>query len=185
MAKIIVYGDIDIFPLYIKIDGGKEVSVSGKYAKSFAVSVGTHHVFATTVTKFERVGNRFSDGGFLSNLSAAVQDSTNTTLSGEIDIGEDEILLIAVEQKGLKTNVYSKLVSADEANDYIESYKVVEYRTKKTWKKVVIGFVLALLILLLTLFVWLRTSNVESTANNQRQQSEYSLGQISNTDFTL
>ena len=149
MAKIIVYGDVDIFPLYVKIDGGKEIAVSGKYAKSFTVSAGTHHVFATTVSKIERVGNKFSDGGFLSNLSAAVQDSTNTTLSGEIDIGEDEVLLIAVEQKGLKTNVYSKLVSANEANDYIEAYKVVEYRTKKTWKKVVVGLALIFAVLLL------------------------------------
>lgn len=154
MAKIIVYGDIDIFPLYIKIDGGKEVAVSGKYAKSFTIPAGTHHVFATTVTKIERVGNKFSDGGFLSNLSAAVQDSTNTTLSGEIDIGEDEVLLIAVEQKGLKTNVYSKLVSANEANGYIESYKVVEYRIKKTWKKVVLGTILTLILLLFILFMW-------------------------------
>ena len=154
MAKIVVYGDIDIFPLYIKIDGGKEVAVSGKHAKSFTISAGTHRVFATTVTKIERVGNRFSDGGFLSNLSAVVQDSTNTTLSGEIDISEDEILLIAVEQKGLKTNVYSKLVSADEANNYIESYKVVEYRTKKTWKKVLIGVVLTFILLLVILFMW-------------------------------
>ena len=154
MSKIILYGDIDIFPLYIKIDGGKEVAVSGKYAKSFTVSAGTHHVFATTVSKIERIGNRFSDGGFLSNLSAAVQDSTNTTLSGEIDIGEDEVLLIAVEQKGLKTNVYSKLVFANEANSYLEAYKVVEYRTKKTWKKVFIGVVLTLILLLVILFLW-------------------------------
>ena len=124
MAKIIVYGDVDIFPLYVKIDGGKEIAVSGKYAKSFTVSAGTHHVFATTVSKIERVGNKFSDGGFLSNLSAAVQDSTNTTLSGEIDVGEDEVLLIAVEQKGLKTNVYSKLVSANEAEGLVMSGKI-------------------------------------------------------------
>ena len=154
MAKIVVYGDIDIFPLYIKIDGGKEVAVSGKYAKSFTLPAGTHHVFATTVSKIERVGNRFSDGGFLSSLSEAVQDSTNTTLSGEIDIGEDDVLLIAVEQKGLKTNVYSKLVSADEANDYIEAYKVVEYRAKKTWKKIIIALVLAFCVLLFLLFIW-------------------------------
>ena len=154
MAKIIVYGDIDIFPLYIKIDGGKEVAVSSKYAKSFTVSAGTHHVFATTVSKIERVGNRFSDGGFLSNLSAAIQDSANTTLSGEIDIGEDEVLLIAVEQKGLKMNVYSKLVFENEANGYLEAYKVVEYRTKKTWKKVLIGVVLTLILLLVILVMW-------------------------------
>ena len=157
MAKIIIYGDIDVFPLYIKIDGGKEIAVSGKYAKSFTVSAGVHHVFATTVTKIERVGNAFSDGGFLSSLTAAMQDGTNTTLSGEINIGEDEVLLIEVEQKGLKTNVYSKLVSANEANGYIEAYKVVEYRPKKIWKRVAIGFVLSFIALLLIVFMFVFT----------------------------
>lgn len=160
MAKIIVYGDIDIFPLYIKIDGGKEIAVSGKYAKSFTVSAGAHHVFATTVTKIERVGNAFSDGGFLGNLTAVMQDSTNTTLSGEIDIEEDEVLLIEVKQKGLKTNVYNKLVSADEADGYIEAYKVVEYRSKKTWKRVIIGFVLTFVVLFLFLFMWVFTRKI-------------------------
>lgn len=154
MAKIVVYGDIDIFPIYIRIDGGKEVAVSGKYAKSFTIPAGTHHIFATTVTKMERVANRFSDGSFVNNLVAAVQDGTNTTLSGEIDIGEDEVLLIAVEQKGLKTNVYSKLVSADEADDYLHMYKVVEHRTKKLWKKIIIALALAFGVLLFLLFIW-------------------------------
>ena len=152
MAKIIVFGDIDIFPLYVKIDGGKEITVSGKHAKSFTVPAGTHQVFATTVTKIERVGNRFADGGFLSNLSAVVQDSTNTTLSGDVDIGEDEVLLIAVEQKGLKTNVYSKLVSVNEADEYLRMYKVVEHRPKKLWKKVVLGLSLLFGVLLFMLF---------------------------------
>lgn len=158
MAKIVVYGDINLFPLYLKIDGGKEVAVSGKYAKSFSISAGTHHVFATTVTKIERIGNRFSDGSFVSNLTAAVQDSTNTTLSGEVDIGEDEVLLIFVEQKGLKTIVSGKLVSTDEADDYLHTYKVVEHRAKKRWKKILVGLVLIFVIFLLFLFMFVFTT---------------------------
>ena len=153
MAKIIVFGDIDISALYLKIDGTKEVAVTGKHAKSFTISAGTHHVFATTVTKIERVGNRFSDGGFLSNLSAAVQDSTNTTLSGELEFDEKDVLLIKVEQRGLKTVVYNKLVSADEADEYLHMYKVVEYRPKNLWKKIVLVFSLLFGVLLFMLFM--------------------------------
>lgn len=131
MAKIIVYGNIDISTLYLKINDGKEIAVTGKHPTSFTIPTGTNHIFATTVTKIERAGNRFSDGGFLSTLSAAIQDGTNTTLSGELDFGENDVLLINVAQKGLKTVIYNKLVSADEANDYINMKEVVEYNTKK------------------------------------------------------
>lgn len=135
MPKIIVYGDIDISALYLKINGGKEVAVTGKYPKSFTIPAGTNHIFATTVTKIERAANNLSDGGFVSTLTASVQNSTNTTLSGELDFGETDVLLIEVEQKGLKTVVYNKLLSAAEANDYIDMDKVVEYGTKEPGQK--------------------------------------------------
>lgn len=135
MAKIIVYGDIDISALYIKIDGGKEIAVSGKYPKTFSIPAGNHHVFATTVTKLERAANNLSDGGFVSSLTASVQDSTNTTLSGELDFGETDVLLLEVEQKGLKTVVYNKLVSAAEANDYVNMDAAVEYGSKEPGQK--------------------------------------------------
>ncbi len=151
MAKIIVFGDIDIFPLYLRINGGKEVAVSGKCPQSFTIPAGTNHVFATTVTKIERAANRFSDGGFMSTLTAAVQDGTNTTLSGELDFAENEVLLIEVKQKGLKTVVYNKLVSAEEANNYVNMYDVHECGTKKCGKKLK-WFGLIVLFLLVVLF---------------------------------
>ena len=49
MAKIIIYGDIDISPLYVSVDGEKEKKVSGKAPYSISVSSGTHHIFATSV----------------------------------------------------------------------------------------------------------------------------------------
>ncbi len=135
MAQIIVYGDIDISALYLKIDGGREVAVTGKYPKSFYVSAGTHHIFATTVTKIERAANNLSDGGFVSTLTQSVQNGTNTTLSGELDFGDTDVLLLEVEQKGLKTVVYNKLVSAAEANDYVHMEQVVEYGSKEPGQK--------------------------------------------------
>ena len=164
MAKIIVYGDINISALYLRINGGKEVTVTGKHPKSFTISAGTNHIFATTVTKLERASNRLSDGGFASKLTAAVQDSTNTTLGGELEFGEDDVLLIEVKQKGLKTVVYNKLVSAAEANDYVYMDEVVEYGTKKSgrwikWLILVLGF-FGLLLFLAFMFVFMAEMNV-------------------------
>lgn len=135
MAKIIVYGDIDISPLYISIDGGKEITVSGKYPRSFTVSAGVHSIFATTVTKIERAANKLSDDGFVSTLTQSVQNSTNTTLGGELEFAATDVLLIEVEQKGLKTQVYNKLVSASEADDYVHMNQVVEYGEKEPGQK--------------------------------------------------
>lgn len=163
MAKIIVFGDIDISALYLKINDEKEISVTGKRPKSFTVSSGTNHIFATTVTKLERVSNRFSDGGFLSTVNSAVQNATNTTLEGNIDFAEDDVLLIQVEQRGLKTVVYSKLVSATEVKEYIDISEVEEYGTKKTGKKIVkallvLGILLVALLFVAVLFVFMMRS---------------------------
>ena len=136
MAKIIVFGDIDISTLYLKIDDGKEVAVTGKHPKSFTIPAGVHRVFATTVTKIERTANRFSDGGFLSNLNAAVQNSTNTTISGELEFEEDDVLLIGVVQKGLKTVIHDKVVSAAEVSEYVDLKMIKEFDTKKSGKRI-------------------------------------------------
>ncbi len=135
MAKIIIYGDIDLLPLYISIDGKKEIAVSGKFPRSLTVSEGIHRIFATTVSKIERVANNFSDGGFVGTLTQSVQDGTNTTLCGELDFNATDVLLIEVEQKGLKTLVYNKLVSATEALEYIDMAQVVEYGAKEPGQK--------------------------------------------------
>lgn len=135
MAKIIVYGDIDISALYLQIDGGKELTISGKYPKSITIPGGTHHIFATTVTKFERAANNIPGGGFMDTVSRTVQNSTNTTLSGELHFGATDILLIQVSQEGLKTVVYNKLVSAAEADEYVYMDQVVEYGEKEPGQK--------------------------------------------------
>ena len=154
MPKIIVFGDIDISTLYLKIDDGKEFAVKGKRPKSFTIPAGVHHIFATTITKIERTANRFSDGGFVSNLTAVVQNSTNTTLSGELNFEEDDVLLIGVEQKGLKTVVYNKLVSAVEVGEFVDLKTIEEFNTKKSGKKIIL-WILALIVVAL-IFVFLR-----------------------------
>lgn len=156
MAKIIVFGDIDISALYLRINGEKEIAVTGKHPQSFTVPAGVNHIFATTVSKLERVGNALSDGGFASKLTAAVQNSTNTTIGGEVEFDETDVLLIEVIQKGLKTVVNHKLVCEKEVDEYINMGEVVEYGTKKPrkmlkWLAWILFLILAVLVLL---FVW-------------------------------
>ena len=162
MPRIIVFGDIDISTLYLKIDDEKELAVRGKYPKTFTVSAGAHNIFATTVSKLERVANSLSDGGFASKVTAAVQNSTNTTLCGEVDFEEDDVLLIEVEQKGLKTVVHHKVVSASEVSEYVDLTTAEEAGSKKIGKKIAIGFALTLGVLLFMLIMFVFTARSPS-----------------------
>jgi hypothetical protein len=137
MAKIIVFGDIDISSLYISIDGCKEITVSGKHPVSFPLTVGSHEIFATTISKFERITKDIGAAGGSGILNAAatlMQDSTNTTISGVLEFTDDDVLLINVEQKGFKTNVYNKMLSAAEAAQYVNLNAAVAYGSKKSKK---------------------------------------------------
>ena len=135
MARIIIYGDIDISPLYIRVDGGKELKIESKCPRSITVSTGTHHVFATTVSKLERAAEGLSDGGFMDTLSSSMIQSTNTTLSGELDFGSGDVLLIQVTVKGVKTEVINKLMTEQEADDYVYMDQVRDYTEKEPGQK--------------------------------------------------
>ena len=135
MAKIIIYGDIDINPLYISIDGNKELTVSGKYPRCISVSTGTHHIDATTVSKFERATAGVGGGGLLGDAANAITNSTNTSIAGSVNFDNDDVLLIQVKIKGVKTNVYNKVVSLSEANDYVDMAAVLEYGEKAPGEK--------------------------------------------------
>ncbi len=150
MAKIIIYGDIDISPLYISIDEGKELKISGKYPRSITIPSGKHSIFATTITKFERAASGFSDGGFMDAMTTTLQNSTNTTLNGQLEFADSDVLLIQVEQKGMKTNVYNKLMPLSEADNYVYMDKVLAYGEKAPKKK---GKWWLLLLLLIILFL--------------------------------
>lgn len=156
MAKIIVFGDIDISALYLRVNDEKEITVAGKHPLSFTVPAGTNHIFATTVSKLERVGNSLSDSGFASKLTAVVQNSTNTTIGGEVEFEENDVLLIEVMQKGLKTVVNHKLVCEKEVDEYINMGEVVDYGTKKPrkifkWLAWILFLILAVVALM---FIW-------------------------------
>ena len=135
MARIIIYGDSDICPLYIRLDGGKEIKVSSKCPRSITVSAGEHAIFATTVSKAERIADGFSGDDFLSTASQALTKGTNTTLNGVVEIGRDEVLLLEVEQKGLKSLVHNAVMSESKANDYVYMDRVIDIDAKEPGQK--------------------------------------------------
>ncbi len=135
MAKIVIYGDIDICPCYVKVDGGKELTISGKYPRSISVSSGTHSISVTTVSKLERATAGFGDGGFLDTLSTSMTNSTNTSLNGKLDFNLNDVLLIQVKQEGMKSKLYNKLVSATEAEEYITMVDVLDIGEKEPGQK--------------------------------------------------
>ena len=155
MAKIVVFGDIDIASLYLSIDGCKEITVSGKHPVSFPLTAGLHEVAATTVSKLERITQGWGGDGFLSAATAALQSATNTTVGGVLDFKEDDVLLIKVEQKGFKTNVYNKMLSKAEAEQFVEVNSAVPYRKKKSLgAKILLATLFGILGIFVLLFLW-------------------------------
>lgn len=134
MAKVIVYGDVDICPVYISVNGQKEVRVYGKYPQSISVPSGNVSVFATTQTKVERMTAGASDD-FLGTLGNMISSAGNTTISGTVTVGDDEVLLIQVEQKGLKSKLYNAVVTRREANDYVSMESVTDINDKEPGQK--------------------------------------------------
>ena len=154
MAKILVFGDIDIAPLYLSIDGCKEITVSGKYPQSVPLEAGSHDIAATTVSKLERMTEGWGGSGVLSAATAALQNGTNTTLGGTLTFAEDDVLLIQVEQKGFKTLVYNKMVPAAEVSRYENlavTYGDKKSRKKRRWLWLIPALPLAIVLLL---FLW-------------------------------
>ncbi len=114
MAKIIIYGDINLFSAYISVDGSKEITVSGSYPRYINLPAGNHYIEATTMNKLERLTQ--GAGGFGDALLAA----GNSSISGELYFEENDILLIELELKGASTKLYNKMVSSEsEADEYV------------------------------------------------------------------
>ncbi len=134
MAKIIIYGDIDVSPLYISVDGGKELTVSGKYPRCIKIGGGSHHIDATTVSKLQRATS-VGDGSFIEGVTNSIVNGTNTSLSGNLEFGNNDVLLIEVKLKGLKTIVNNQLMSESEASEYVNMSTVIDYGEKAPGEK--------------------------------------------------
>lgn len=134
MAKIIIFGDIDIVPLYISVDGCKELTISGKYPRSINITSGVHRISVTSISKSQRRFDSMSSGDFLDSLSHAITEGANTSLSGQIDFDADDVLLFQVKQSLTKTKIYNQVVKLAEVNDYV-SGEVIEYGERAPGEK--------------------------------------------------
>lgn len=135
MAKIIIFGDIEFSPLWIRVDEGKELVITGKYPRSISVSSGTHYIFVTTLSKSARWANNIDTGNdFISNASRAATEHMSETLSGQIDFDADDVLLLQVKQHFMKTRVYSQMVKLAEVYSYV-SGEVLEYGERVSGEK--------------------------------------------------
>ena len=54
MPKIVVFGDIRLMYLYLRVDDSREMTFSGKSPRFLDVPAGVHRVYATTATKVQR-----------------------------------------------------------------------------------------------------------------------------------
>lgn len=126
MAKIIVFGDIDISPLYLTLDNYREITLAGKWPLCLHVGAGYHGIAATTISGFQRRLNPSNDNamGWVANT---ITNGTNSSIAGRIKLEEDEILLIQVKQSLSKPHIYNRVVSESEAERFVDMDSVVNY----------------------------------------------------------
>lgn len=149
MAQIIVFGDIDITPLYISINGTKELVVSGKWPRRIPVKTGPCHIAATTITKTQRALRGPSDD-FLGWAANAMTDGTNTSLAGTVDLDSNDVWLFQVKQTLSKSKVYNQVVDASKVDQYVNMDTVLDYGERAPGEKN--KWVVFLLCLLLGVF---------------------------------
>ena len=128
MPEIIVFGDIDISPLYMGIDGSKELVISGKWPRRIRVRAGSHSIVATTVSKMQR---RLDTN---SGLGSAMTNALNSTLGGTISLDQDDVWLFQVKQ-GVKTKVTNRVVDRSEAGKYVDMDSVLDYGERAPGEK--------------------------------------------------
>lgn len=134
MPRIIVFGDIDISPLYLTLDGYREITLAGKWPLCLYVRAGYHNIAATTITKFQRRLNPSNDNvmGWIAN---AMTNGTNSSIAGRIELEENEILLIQVKQSFTKPYIYNRVVSESEAERFLDMDSVVNYGERAPGEK--------------------------------------------------
>lgn len=121
-------------PLYISIDGSKELVISGKWPRRIPVRAGAHRIAATTVSKIERK-TMSSSGDFLSLAGNALTNGTNTSLSGVIELDSDDVLLFQVKQTLAKTKVFNRVMDISEADRYVDMDSVLDYGERAPGEK--------------------------------------------------
>lgn len=133
MPEIIVFGDIDITPLRMSIDGSKEMTISGKWPRRIRVSAGSHTIVATTMSKLDRMSVNMADG--VGKLGAAITEASNTTLGGTIDLDPDDVWLFQVKQGLTKSKVTNRVMDMNEAREYVDMGSVLDYGERAPGEK--------------------------------------------------
>lgn len=133
MARIVIFGDYSIAPLYISVDGCKEMAVFGGRPRYIDLSAGRHYITATTATKLQRMGS--SGDSFMNVMSNALTNATNSAVAGEIDFDSDDALLLQVTDKLATTTIQQKMVSISEIGEYVDTDALLEVRERAPGEK--------------------------------------------------
>lgn len=134
MARIIVFGDIDVSPLYLTLDDYREITLAGKWPLCLYVEAGYHSIAATTVTKFQR-SVKTSNDSFLGWAANAMTNGMNSSIAGQIELEDNEILLIQVKNSLTKSYIYNRVVSESEAERFLDMDSVVNYGERAPGEK--------------------------------------------------
>lgn len=134
MPRIIVFGDIDISPLYLTLDDYREITLAGKWPLCLHVEAGYHDIAATTITKFQR-NTRTSSDTFLGWAANAMTNGMNSSIAGRIELEDDEILLIQVKKSLTKSYIYNRVVDASQADRFLDMDSVVNYGERAPGEK--------------------------------------------------
>lgn len=134
MAKIVIFGDNNTIPLYISVDGCKEMAVFGERPRYINLSTGKHYITATTAFKLQRLGGS-GGGGFMGVMADAVTNATTDSLAGEIDFESNDVLLLEVAQKLDKTSIYQKMIDISMLGKYVDMDALLEIRERAPGEK--------------------------------------------------
>lgn len=133
MAKIVVSVN-SITPLYISVDGCKEIAVFGGRPRYINLSVGTHYVTATTATKLQRATHS-SSGNFINVAANAMVGATTSSLAGDINFDSNDVLLLEAVDKLAKTCIYQKWIDISELDKYVDMDALLEVRERAPGEK--------------------------------------------------
>lgn len=137
MAKIIIFGDITICPLYISVDEAKEMMIHGKKPRYINLRPGTHYITVTTITKFQRAMSTLSTLGdnILSKIGNSCVSCSNTSLAGEIDFGQNDVLMLQSKQLLTKSVINQRMMDISQAGKYVDMNAMVEATRWPPWMK--------------------------------------------------
>lgn len=141
MAKVIIFGDTIICPVYISVDGSKEIKIFGKKPCYIKVNAGTHCIAVTTISKWEQFLYSLNDSGgdwlsvWISSTTKKRISSANTSLAGDVDFDANEVLMLQVKQGITKKLISQKMMDISEAGKYVDLNAMVEAKKRVPWLK--------------------------------------------------